>query len=51
MDGGKEEDAIILSSQILLDVGHYKILYGVEGKALYLEAVVDTRRDSASNRI
>ena len=31
--------------------GNYKIIYSVEEKAVYVEAVVDTRQDPASKRI
>ncbi|WP_162415620.1 type II toxin-antitoxin system RelE/ParE family toxin [Cyclobacterium roseum] len=47
----QDTDKTVSRSFRYLVEGNYKIIYSVEGKALYVEAVVDTRKDPASTRI
>jgi plasmid stabilization system protein ParE len=47
----QETDKTVSRSYRYLVEGHYKIVYSVVGKTLYVEAVVDTRQDPANERI
>ena len=45
-----EPNISIVGSYRFLVQGNYKIIHSIEGDALYVEAVVDTRQDPASLR-
>lgn len=47
----QEADKTVSRSYRYLVEGNYKIIYRAEGKAFYVEAVVDTRQDPTSTRI
>ena len=47
----QETNKSVSRSYRYLVEGNYKIIYNVEGEALYVEAVVDTRQDPASKEI
>jgi hypothetical protein len=47
----QETKKVVTRSYRYLVEGNYKIIYSIEGKSLYIEAVVDTRQDPASSRI
>jgi plasmid stabilization system protein ParE len=47
----QETNKTLSRSYRYLVEGNYKIIYSVEGKAVYVEAVVDTREDPASKKV
>ncbi|WP_162339536.1 type II toxin-antitoxin system RelE/ParE family toxin [Cyclobacterium salsum] len=47
----QDTDKTVSRSYRYLVEGNYKIIYSVEGKAVYVEAVVATRQDPAGTRV